>query len=165
MVDRFWQLMYIVAYRLAKCWWWLRRPMGRGSYVAVWVNDSVLIIRNSYKRSFCVPAGGVDRGETYLQAAVRELREESAIVADPDQLLFIQEYTKFSEHKHDVSQLFELRLQKQPDVIIDNREVVFAEFMTLDEALRLPLVPVVDEYLRTISEPASTEDPTPREAR
>ena len=86
MVDRIWQLMYVVAYRLLKCWWWLRRPHGRGAYVAVWVGNQILIIRNSYKRSFCVPAGGVDRGETYLEAAARELREESGIITDQDAL-------------------------------------------------------------------------------
>ena len=160
MIDRIWQLAYIVAYRLAKCWWWLRRPPGRGSYVAVWFDDRILIIRNSYKHEYCVPAGGVDRGENFLQAAVRELYEEVGIAAEEADLIRHRQYENFSEFKHDVSELFVLRLSAEPNVIIDNREVVFAKFMTLSEAVQLPLVPVVNDYLREVrGEPCDSQNP------
>lgn len=96
-----------------------------------------------------MPAGGLHQGETFRQAAVRELREEVDIHAEEGDLEFFAEYPSRAEFKHDVAQLFELRLAEIPDVKIDNREVVSAEFMTVEEALSLPLVDAVESYLRT----------------
>lgn len=151
MVDRLWQLAFIVAYRLAKCWWWLRRPESRGAYVAVWVGDRILMIRNSYKREYSIPAGGVARGETFSQAAVRELFEEVGIPTTESELKWFGRYRSRCDRKQDESELFELHLAQMPEVLIDNREVVWAEFHTLKEARQFALVPVVDEYLAQVS--------------
>ena len=48
-VDGAWRAAYIVAYRLLRVWWFFRRPLIRGAFVAVWPDNALLVIRNSYR--------------------------------------------------------------------------------------------------------------------
>jgi ADP-ribose pyrophosphatase YjhB (NUDIX family) len=55
--------------------------MTLGSRVAVFDGQGrVLLIRPTYAGSWILPGGGVERGETIIEAAVRELREEAGII-------------------------------------------------------------------------------------
>ena len=60
------------------------RGMTLGTRVVVLGNDAaeVLLVRHSYAPGWMLPGGGVERGETLQQSAVREVREEAAIVAE-----------------------------------------------------------------------------------
>ena len=59
----------------------LRRPMTLGVRALV-VNEAdqtVFLVRHTYVPGWYLPGGGVERGETALQALVKELREEANI--------------------------------------------------------------------------------------
>ena len=118
-----------------------------GAYVALWVGEEILMIRNSYRRPWTFPSGGIERGEAPIDAARRELFEEVGIALDGNALQHLGRFDNPTEFKRDEVELFEARLADEPVVKIDWIEVVEARFMPPAEALELPLPPVVRRYL------------------
>jgi len=160
-LDGLWRAGFRGAYRLQLLWWRVRRPRIEGAYVAVWHAGRVLLIRNSYRRSDSLPAGGLQRGETPTAAALRELSEEVGIRARAEQLAYRGEIVT-THYAEDHAHVFELHCEAAPEVRIDRREVVWADFIAPDEALARPLVPPVRRYLesRAASTAASKDTPS-----
>lgn len=80
---RSWRLRFEpVLTALMRAWWRLRRPMTLGVRVLV-VDDEgrVLLVRHSYTEGWHLPGGGVEHGETAVEAALRELAEEGGVAA------------------------------------------------------------------------------------
>lgn len=67
-----------VAHGLRKIWWRAARPELDGcSVIGLDSAGRVLLVRHSYgSRLWCLPGGGIGRGEAAEQAAAREWREE-----------------------------------------------------------------------------------------
>jgi 8-oxo-dGTP pyrophosphatase MutT (NUDIX family) len=55
--------------------------MTLGARVVALRGDEVMLVKQSYTRGWILPGGGVERGETVLQAAIREVREEAGLIA------------------------------------------------------------------------------------
>ena len=146
-MDRLWRVALWVAYRLMSAGWYVFRPQRRGVFIAVWHGGELLVIRNSYRRWYALPAGGLQRGETPAHAALRELREEVGIAADADAMRFAGEIPTTFEFKRDRCSFFEIELDTRPDFHIDGREVIWAAFLTPTEALETHLAPPVRTYL------------------
>lgn len=62
-------------------WSRLVRGMTLGVRICALRGGEVLLVRHTYAPGWLLPGGGVDRGETVFAAAVRELREETAVIA------------------------------------------------------------------------------------
>ena len=144
-------------YRALRIWWRIRRPVLTGSYVAVWHDDRLLVIRNSYKSGETLPCGGLKRGETHRRAARRELREEVGIDVGEDQLIFAGEIEVEGPLATDRANFFELDVAAEPAIQIDHREVVWAGFVPSEALAQRPLIRSVRAYLERR---AASEDPS-----
>ncbi len=101
-----------------------------GTQIALWSQDKLLVIRNSYRSGLHLPGGHVKSGEDIALNALKELDQECGIrlkvenLSSPTQVCqskFRVDITDFVFCAYSLDQL-------APQ--IDNREVIFAEFMT-----------------------------------
>lgn len=127
----------------------MTRPRLHGAAVAVWHQGRVLVLRNSYRRLLSLPAGGLRRGEDPREAARRELREEVGIDVPAAALRPVRVIVWQVAHAEDHVHLFELHLEEAPELRVDGREVVCAEFLPPGEAIARGLAGYVRRYLDT----------------
>ena len=93
------------AYALYGLKWRLLRPLTLGVRLMLIQDGAILLIRHSYQDDWNFPGGGVKRGESLREAALREAREEvGALVLDEPWLQGI--YTNFQGGKSDHVALF-----------------------------------------------------------
>lgn len=156
-LDAFARAGYRAGFPLLRLWWRLTHPTLEGVYVAVWHEERVLLIRNSYQTAYSFPSGRRGRSEPPHQAAARELREEVGIEVDGETLVHAAEWTIEMRLVRDHVHVFELRLEAEPAVALDHREVTWAAFEPPDRARERPLLPVVERYLASL-----TGRPAPR---
>ena len=141
------KLLYKIYYKLHLIYCFIFRPKVHGAYCLLYVDDKVLVIKNSYKDFWTIPCGMIDRGETPLEAAAREVKEEVGIFLTHDQMLFRKVILNTSEYKKDHIHLFECRLSKLPKVVIDNREVVDFSWLSRSDIREFPLFDPIKEFL------------------
>ncbi len=113
-------LMNEVRNRLFHLYFRLSRPMTLGVRAAVLDQQGrVLLVRHSYTPGWHMPGGGVEPGETMLEALAKELREEAQVAYFGEPLLhgifynprysrrdhvavyIVREFRSLGEHKPD----------------------------------------------------------------
>ncbi len=145
--DRFFRAAYWLAFRVLRTGWFITRPKHQGALVAVWVEDRVLVLRQSYRVHLNLPGGGVGRHETPLAAALRELREEVGLVLPPEALRIAWVGEALWDFRRDHVTIFEAHLPEMPDLTPDGREVVQARLINPLAVLAGPQAPFVEAYL------------------
>ena len=69
--------------------------------VATDAERRVLLVRHTYLAGWWLPGGGVDRGETTQDAVVREMREETGLIATaPPRLISVHSNERFFRGDH-----------------------------------------------------------------
>lgn len=105
----------------------------------------MLLLRSSYRKEWNFPGGTVRRGEVPEGAARRELAEEVGLEAD---VLFpTGEARGIWDEREDHVHFFELRLDRLPQLQVDNREIVAAEFVSACQLPGMALTGPVAAYL------------------
>jgi 8-oxo-dGTP pyrophosphatase MutT (NUDIX family) len=117
----------------------------------VYVGPALLLLRASYRREWNFPGGGVRRGEAPMAAALRELAEETGIVADT--LEPAGEIFGIYDHRRDTVHFFTLRLAALPALRLDYREIVGARLVPLTDLAGVTLTGPVAEFLRQSAPP------------
>ena len=147
-VDLGFRVAYRVAHRLLRAWWSVRNPQTHGALVALWHEGQVLLVKNSYRRQYTLPGGYIRHGESVSEAAARELAEEVGIEVSAAGVREAYNAVHEFEHRRDRVTILELEVADCPAPVVDNREVVWAGFRSTADALAMPLVPHLREYLR-----------------
>jgi ADP-ribose pyrophosphatase YjhB (NUDIX family) len=113
-------------------YWRFARGMTLGVRAAVLDEQNrVFLIRHTYVSGWHLPGGGVETGETALEALTRELREEACIALDePPVLAGVFFNSRVSRRDHVlvyVARRFTVLAEKKPD-----REIAEAGFFPID---------------------------------
>lgn len=109
----------------------LVRPRGHAAKVLVQHGDAFLLVRPSYgHKKWSVPGGGVKRGETYEDAARRELQEEVNLTADT--LVSVGEYETSQDFQTDTIHCF-YATSSTSAFVIDGVEIKEAGWFKPDE--------------------------------
>lgn len=151
-VDIAWQIAYRLGFPLARLWWRVWRGRHQGALVAVHVGQSLLLLRSSYRTAWNFPGGGIRPGEGPEMAARRELSEEIGLIVDAP-LRPLGTIHGVWEGRRETVFLFGLGLDRLPILRLDNREIIDARFVPLDE---------IDDLRLTASVRAFIEDLLPR---
>lgn len=139
--------------------WWRLRPLAhRGALVAIEFDGKLLLIRNSYRRGWAFPGGGVEPGETSRAAASRELREELGLRVAIDGAPIV--VTGAWEGRPDTVDIFDLAVSAAPDLRLDYREVIEARFITPAELQTMALTGPAAAYV-ALRWPLSARDEHP----
>jgi ADP-ribose pyrophosphatase YjhB (NUDIX family) len=117
---------------LLHLFWRFTRALTMGvRAVVIDAGGQVFLVRHSYVSGWHLPGGGVERGETLVQALARELREEGSIEVVGTPPLHGVFYNPVDSPRDHVA-VFVVRVFRQDPAVRPNREIVERGFFSLD---------------------------------
>ncbi len=152
MIAKLHRIALRVAHQLRHRWrLWRGTPIEGVTVIACDLQGKLLMVRHSYgPQGWFLPGGGMKRGESAMQAAVRELREETDCLAECAQLVgSFEEQVSGSPHTAHV-----VTCLTSDEPRPDRREVVEARFFPT-HSLPEPLSPRTAARLAFWRDPAN----------
>ena len=118
--------------RLMHFYWRFSRGLTLGVRAVVLDGDGrVFLIKHGYTKGWHLPGGGVETGETFLQALTRELWEEGRIeLTGPPALHGVFYHPRYSQRDHVT--IYVVRVFRQTEQPKPNREIAEHGFFPTD---------------------------------
>ncbi len=151
------QLFVRVGYRMTYfVWKFIKRYLKtrtRGAQVVVWKNERFLLVKTSYRNAYSFPGGYIKTNEIPIDAAARELKEETGICVTKEELFYLFHSVSFCGTTECIDTLFEMILDREKfnDVQIDNKEIIEAKFFGLPDLAEIELEDTVLHFLEHYS--------------
>ncbi|HZN13377.1 MAG TPA: NUDIX domain-containing protein [Acidimicrobiales bacterium] len=144
-------LLMSAAHGLRRVWWYVRRPIAIGAAgLVIDADGRVLLVRQSYAgRRWTLPGGGIKRGETMLECALREIEEEAGVTATaPDNVTLLGVYANFTQGKSDHLAVYVVRdFEQRPTNDLEIANTGFFAPDALPEPVSGATLRRIDEYL------------------
>jgi 8-oxo-dGTP pyrophosphatase MutT (NUDIX family) len=138
----------VIAWNLRLMWCDITGKKLTGAQVLVWYRDKVLVIKNSYRKGYYLPGGGISRNEEPISAAVRELMEETGITVTETQLHPLGPVNYKIQGVPVCDHIFEVKLQDYQAPSVDGREVTGAWFWKCSIARKVPQLQHLRRFMR-----------------
>jgi 8-oxo-dGTP pyrophosphatase MutT (NUDIX family) len=136
------QTFWTIARPIRNCYRFFAHPTLKGSKVVIHHDDKVLLVRPNYAhRQWTLPGGGVDKGETFEEAGIREAWEEAGIKLK--KLTFIREHRKSERLCDKIVQAFAAEVSSE-EFTVDGIEI--------KEGAWFPLDALPEEWLRRVDD-------------
>ncbi len=115
----------------------------------------LLLLRNPDRtcgNTWCLPAGAIHLSESPISAAQRELKKTTGVQLGQDDLkLFRKFYVRLPDKDFELY-LFEANLDDSQVISLNKRESSDFKWVTIEEALTMPLIPGAEIYMKLLSE-------------